>query len=493
MDKQTLGRGAVHIYIQFIVSAISGYIFWLIMTQLTSSAIIGTLSVIISVSEILTSVAILGLPDSIQRFLGRTFYEKREKDSKIYVSASLLLAFVGIIISILLVFIGTYFFEITELDSNLKLIIILVFSSNCIQTLLNSIIISSLKTQSLPLINITCSIVKIILSIILAISGYGVTAIAISYLLVPNMLLAILFGIVSSKLLKSISKKDPGQGISFKHATQQVLIGGVANWVPLLVTTVGYQLGTITVYGFKGSTDTAVYFLTLSIVTAILLGATSLFTIALPALSSMDDARKRLAWQTIRWGSLASIPLSCSLVFYSKDIMKLFGANYIQGELSLQILLLSVLPSIIAGGIGNLAFSYGNYKQSFTIDLVMNIPRTVLYFILVPIFGIAGGAISFSTGSLLAAIVSCIIIAKIKMLIFWKDLALIFVIPLGIGFVMHSLGINFIVGITVSIIATYLLLLKTNSITNSDINDFLSIMPDKISNKIYAILKKIMG
>jgi len=493
MDKQTLGRGAIHIYIQFVVSAISGYVFWLIMTQLTTSAIIGTLSVIISVSEILTSVAILGLPDSLQRFLGRTFHERRGKDSKIYVSASLLLLCIGIIISILMVFIGAYFFEIAEFDSNLKLVIILIFCSNSIQTLLNAIIISSLKTQSLPLINITSSIVKITLSIVLVILGYGVTAIATSYLLVPNIISAILFGIVASKLLKSTSKIQSEHSINFNHATKQVLIGGIANWVPLLVTTVGVQLGTILVYGFKGSTDTAVYFLTLSIASAILLGSTSLFTITLPALSSMDDARKRLAWQTIRWGSLASIPLSCSLIFYSKDIMSLFGTNYIQGELSLQILLLSILPAIIAGGIGNLVFSYGNYKQSFTIDLAMNIPRTVLYFVLVPIFGIAGGAISFAIGSVLAAIASAFIISKIKMLIFWKHLALIFVIPLGIGFVMHSLTVNFIVGIAVSIVATYILLLKTHSITSSDIDDFLSIMPAKISNKIFVILKKIRG
>ena len=81
-NKQVIGRGAAYIYIQYFVSAISGYIFWLILTQLTSSSIVGTLSAIIASSEILISFAIIGVPDSIQRYLGKSFYEKNAESAK---------------------------------------------------------------------------------------------------------------------------------------------------------------------------------------------------------------------------------------------------------------------------------------------------------------------------------------------------------------------------------------------------------------------------
>jgi O-antigen/teichoic acid export membrane protein len=173
--------------------------------------------------------------------------------------------------------------------------------------------------------------------------------------------------------------------------------------------------------------------------------------------------------------------------------MNLFGANYIQGELSLQILLLSVLPTIIAGGIGNLVFSYGNYKQSFAIDLVMSVPRTILYFTLIPIYGIIGGAISFLIGSLLALVISVIIISKIRILIFWKDLIIIFIVPLAIGFLFYNLHLYFIVGIFLTIILSYILLLLTNTITGSDVEDFVSILPTRISKQVLTFLKKIKG
>ena len=149
-----------------------------------------------------------------------------------------------------------------------------------------------------------------------------------------------------------------------------------------------------------------------------------------------------------------------------------------------------ILPTIIAGGIGNLVFSYGNYRQSFFIDFAMSLPRTALYFTLIPIYGIAGGAISFVIGSLLALVVSIVIISRIKIIIFWKDLFLIFIIPVVIGYLMRSFQVNYIIGIVVTIIATYLLLLKIQIIMRTDINDLMDVLPSAISNRISRILKK---
>ena len=264
----------------------------------------------------------------------------------------------------------------------------------------------------------------------------------------------------------------------------------LTSWLPVVVTSIGYQLGTVVFFGSKGSTDAAVYFLTLNIVNGILFGTTAIFGIALPALSSMNDGRKRLAWQTIRWSAIICMPLSASLVFFSQDIMRLFGENYIKGESSLQILLLSILPTIVAVGIGNLVFSYGKYKQSLVIHLAMNVPRTALYFALIPIFGIIGGAVSFVIGSIVALLVTVIIISKIRILVFWRDLALISIIPLAIAYLLYILQINFVYAILISITVSYLILLKLHTITRTDIQDFLNVLPKGVSNQILVCMEK---
>jgi O-antigen/teichoic acid export membrane protein len=301
---------------------------------------------------------------------------------------------------------------------------------------------------------------------------------------------SVFVGIVAIKLLRSVPKKESGPKISFIHAFKNILTGGVATWIPNMITSLGIQLGTVVVFGSKGSDDTAVYFISLSIVNVILFGTTALNIIALPALSSLKDARKRLTWQTIRWGYIISVPLSCSLVFYSEEILRLFGENYVDGEATLQILLLSVLPTIVLNGVSTLVYAYGNYRQSLAIELATAIPRIILYFILIPIYGPIGGAISFTIGSILAFIISAVIARKIGMSIFWKDLALMIIIPTVIGYLIYTLKINYIVGIIITLIASYLLLLKLHTVTKSDIYDGIDVLPTGISMRMLRLLKK---
>ena len=491
-NKQAIGRGAVYIYIQFFVSSISGYIFWLIITQLTSSAIVGTLSAIIAISEILVSFAIIGVPDSIQRFLGRSFYEKNAESAKKYLAASFILVSLGILGTCLFIMFDNTVLKLTEIDYNLKLVIVAIVTASAVNLLLTSIIISSLKTKVLPTVNIIASSSKIILSIFLILLGGGVIGISLSYLFFGNALSAILLAVCSIKLFRSTSKVDtPGSEVSLQHASKDLLVGGIASWIPMLITNVGIQLGTIVLYGSKGSEDTAIYFISLTIVNALLLGTVSFTAIGLPILSSIQDGRKRFAWQTIRWGYIISVPLASSIFFYSREVLGLLGQNYIEGETSLQILLLSLPPTIILSGIGNLVYSYGNYKQSLAINFFMGIPRILLYFLLVPMYGSIGASISFTIGSLTGLVVSIIVARKIGMLIFWKDLVLLFFVPILIGFILHSFEINYLIGIFATIIVSYISFSKLNTITRSDVRDIVDILPDSISNQILNFLRKV--
>lgn len=461
------------------------------MTQLTSSTVVGNLSAIISLTEILTSIGIIGIPISIQKFLGKAFYENNLQDAKIYVAASWIFMLLGIVaVSVFVILYGSLP-NLSEVDQTLKLVIILVIASSASRLLLFAIVISSLRTKILAIVNIISSAAKIILSIFLAVGGSGAIGLSLSYLFFGYLLSSILVGIWSTRLFRSTDKSQSSSTIRIQEASKNLLTGGLVRWIPTLVTTLGLQLGTIVLFGSKGSEDTAFYFISLTIVNAILLGTTSLTTVALPALSSIKDGRKRLAWQSIRWSYFISLPLASSLLFYSQDVLRLFGQSYTGGYISLQILLLSVLPTIVANGLNTLLYSYGNYRQSLAIDLVMNIPRTVLYFILIPIYGPLGAAVSFTAGSLLGFILSVIIARRIKMTIFWKDLILIFAIPMSIGYFIYLFQFNYIFAIPTIIIISYIALLKVGTILKSDVQTALDILPPKISTRMSRLLRTI--
>jgi peptidoglycan biosynthesis protein MviN/MurJ (putative lipid II flippase) len=154
---------------------------------------------------------------------------------------------------------------------------------------------------------------------------------------------------------------------------------------------------------------------------------------------------------------------------------------------------LSMLPTAILTGVNALAYSYGNYRQVLMIGLATSIPRTMLYFVLVPTFSSTGAAISYTIGAVVGFILSVIIAKKsIGMLIFWKDLVLTLVIPTVIAFIFGNIfHINYLIGIIGTVAISYLLLLKLRVLRRSDITDSLNILPSNVSSPIVHVLGRL--
>jgi O-antigen/teichoic acid export membrane protein len=67
--KQNIGKGAAYLYINTITGMISEYIFWLAISRVSASEVIGVAGVVVSLASIITIIANLGVPVSIERFL----------------------------------------------------------------------------------------------------------------------------------------------------------------------------------------------------------------------------------------------------------------------------------------------------------------------------------------------------------------------------------------------------------------------------------------
>src|SRR5206468_4433119 len=97
-----------------------------------------------------------------------------------------------------------------------------------------------------------------------------------------------------------------------------------------------------------------VYFIAFSIAAAISTVMTVLLSIAYPALSAMTDGRKRLAWRLTKISMIIAVPFSSTIIFYSKELLQIFGHTYVDGSSILQVLLLSMFPIAIFSGINTL-------------------------------------------------------------------------------------------------------------------------------------------
>jgi O-antigen/teichoic acid export membrane protein len=491
MIRNEVGKGAIYLYIQLISSMISGYIFLILLARITTTEIIGTFSLLVSISEIFANIAVIGLPDSIQKFVGRSFLQHKQADAKVFLIISFIILSVGIVASCLVIlFFKDWLSNTFGIGFGLIIVVDLMVTSYAIYAVLYSIVVASLKTKVLPIIIIISSIAKVILGLSLVLMGYGILGLTLGYTFFGQILASVLLIIFISKIFKS-TKKVTKTILTIRKASESLLVGGIVAWIPVLITTVGIDLGTLVLYNTYGSYQSGVYFIALAIANAINAIVYSIFTISLPVLSSMYDGRKRFVWQTIRISAIMALPLSCSIIFYSNDIMHLIGSNYEKGSSSLQILLLSSFPIIVLTGVETLVFSYGQYRHTLTISLATNIPRTILYVTLVPIFGMTGVAISYTIGSVIGFIASIIVANRITMSIFWKPLALTFFLPLSLALLLKTLNVSYTIGIVTTIIVTYLLLMKLHIIEKTDGSFFTQLMPNRISKPLITVSNKL--
>jgi O-antigen/teichoic acid export membrane protein len=246
-------------------------------------------------------------------------------------------------------------------------------------------------------------------------------------------------------------------------------------------------VGTIFVYGINGPADAGLFFMALTIVAGITNVMYSLFTISLPAMSAMKDERRTFTTYVIKLSLLIALPLSFSLMYYSREILELLGPAYMDASFILEILILSLLPTAVQYGVTSVVYSYGKYREVLCLGLATGIPRIFLYYALVPILGGFGGAIGYTIGAILGFVVSIYIAKKNETKLEWKNYSLIFFVPLGVGYVIQSLHVNFISGMLSITLISYVVFYLLRIISINEINTVLKILP----NSIVALINKL--
>lgn len=488
MSKIQIGRGAVFLYIESISSMLLGYAFWFILSRTTSADIIGVLSSLISLATIFASIAGVGIPIGSQRFLGKLFLEREIVDAKVIVMASLIIVVVGIIIcsSVILAFGGIIFIEYEYILIVLSVILI-AFST--LSILFRHVIIATLETKKLSIISIVSAGFKLFLTTILVSVGAGVFEIMVAFTSMP-ILTTLIFAISVFSLLRQTQSQQKSS-VKLIHSFKLLLSASVVNWIPSFIDAIGSQMGTIIVLGIQGSAQAGFYFIAFQITVGISAAIWALQGVTYPALSTMQETRKLFLWRVIKISLIIVLPLSNSMIFYSKDVMHIFGYEYGEASDSLEILLLSILPVAVTAGLTILEYSYGNYKYVLFIGLSTSIPRLVFYFILIPWYGEAGAATSYTIGSVIGFIVSIYLARRFNLTLAWRDLGLIFVIPLIFAFIISNLHIHFIISLILSVVVSYLFLLKFGMINRNDVQDSLTIFPVNLSNPLIRTINAI--
>jgi O-antigen/teichoic acid export membrane protein len=205
----------------------------------------------------------------------------------------------------------------------------------------------------------------------------------------------------------------------------------------------------------------------------------------------MHDGRKRFSWRILKISIVLSLPLSSAVFFYSSDIVRLLGQDYIDASLFLKIFMITILPNSVNLMVSQLVYAYGNYRQVLVLGLASSIPRTLLYFLLVPSFGGMGAAISFLVGSIIGFAYSIIVAKQISMIMHWKSLGLITGLSILPALILAYFQINFIVGTISTIGISFIAFVKFRILTKYDIEDTVNVLPASVAKPLTVILAKV--
>jgi stage V sporulation protein B len=491
INKTKVTSGAIFLYMENIVGMISGYFFWLFVSRLTTPDVIGIAGSIASLSIIFSTLVNLGIPVSIQKFLGRSLIKEDYVQSREYFLCSIILlaiAEIAFIIVILISFSSVARLVDIDFDVMLMAATLLLIIALSVGRLFRGVIIASINTRSLLIATAISTVAKFAIAYGLLTMGAGALGL-ISAMVSYSIIETIIMAVAAVGLLK-ISTKVNVPFRRIKPIFRDILLGGFPYWIPTLITSFGAQLGTVLVLGWQGSTQAGFYFIAYSIYSALATIITVIFAITFPVLSAMDEGHARLAWKTIKFSLLLSIPFTSTIFFYPSQILSLFGDQYSAGAIPLVILLASVIPVAVSAGINNFYYSKGEYRKVLIIGILTSMPRAAIYFVLVPFYGGVGAALAFTIGSIVGLCTSLILVRNSDFSLSLKDIFVISLVPLVIASIFTITMMNYILSIVGTILLSYVIYVKVGTITNNDIRDLTLAVPGRVrtpASKIYDL------
>jgi O-antigen/teichoic acid export membrane protein len=124
---------------------------------------------------------------------------------------------------------------------------------------------------------------------------------------------------------------------------------------------------------------------------------------------------------------------------------------------------------------------------------VGNIPRIIFYFILSPILGINGAAVSFLIGSATGLLASIKIRNTYKIPLEFRKYVTLTGIPIILGVSLWILNVNYLISTIIIIIGSFLGYIRLHLFTTNELHEIVyAIMPGNLAQRTYSIIEKII-
>lgn len=373
------------LFIDQLVTAVGGWLFWLIFSGLITSSEIGETTTVYSLIVLIVLFAELGLEYPL---LKRSFIQPRQI---LGVSLALETGLVLLCLPLLLVIMNVYYPESVR-EFVWLASIITIFSS--VGFILKYFLLGTFNVINVFIINTISIAAKFVVAFTLVAYGFGTYGLLVSFL-IQSIIIA------GGYLLFSIRR----YGIKLDRIKQfkELLHDGLINTPSKMARMLSLNLSIILLASMGiSSSEIGSFYIAITISIAV---GSFISSMAYMVIPTSVESKKNFSLVGLKYSIGLTAPLIAILIASPDLILSIIGDQYVSQASSLMILAIGILPfSVITTSISN--FNY--LKQSRRIIIVGTVQLSafaISFFILVPMYGTIGNAISITIGFLTSAAV----------------------------------------------------------------------------------------
>jgi O-antigen/teichoic acid export membrane protein len=384
MSQARFMNASVFLFLDVIVIAAGGWLYWLVVSRLITTSEVGISTSIYSLVVLTATITGLGLEYPL---LKRTSVD----GSKILSSALLIELAVTIAVVPLMTYILIDFYHHESQSYNLIAVGMLI--SITLGFVARYALLGISASKTILVIDTISTILKFVTGYLLVLYGFGALGVLFSFMLQA---------IVASSTTLILARRLFGFSIVNFRYIFDVIKDGIVNMPSIFSRTLIVSLSVVLLASFGvQSSDIGIFYMALmiSIVTGGLISSTSYMVI--PASST---AKSDLSASSMRIGLSLTVPIIALLLSSPEFVLSLVGPGYSSGYLILIILAAGIIPFAIATN----SISRFNYldmpRKLVFVGCLQIFGFIVGFFVLVPLLSTVGAALSI----LLSYSLSCI-------------------------------------------------------------------------------------
>jgi O-antigen/teichoic acid export membrane protein len=384
MSHEKFMNSSMFLFMDLIVVAAGGWLYWLVISKLVSISDVGQSTSVYSLVVLISTIVGLGLEYPLLK-------KSSTARSKIVGSAVLIELTITIAVVPLIIYsLNDQHLESLQSYTMIALVMVISISQGFVA---RYALLGISASKTVLVIDTITTVVKFVAGYFLVSSGFGALGVLLSF-----MLQALLTACIALSLVYKIFGFSFG-GLKYIKDTFKE---GIVNMPSIFSRTLIVSLSVVLLASFGiTSSEIGIFYIALmiSVVAGGLISSTAYMVIPASSMAQTD-----LTSGSIRIGISLTAPIIALLLTSPHFVLSLIGAEYVSGQTVLMILGVGILPFAVATNTIS-RFNYlGMSKRLLFIGSLQMIGFIVSFILLVPPFKGVGAAISI----LISYSVSCI-------------------------------------------------------------------------------------